>query len=207
MLYPLSYGGSASGIPSGPPAERGELSGAEWTQQHYQCAASSGQMTGTRRAATGTRGHRSASKTHWTGAPTDTRRERRRCARNTWWRARHRPARNTTPQAPQEEHMATGTLADTGPARYRRPGRNTVPRAPGRHGTSTPQAPRAEHSATGTQADTGRARYRRPRRNTVPRAPRPTRDEHAAGAPGGTHGHGHPGRYGTSMPLVRRRYT
>ena len=74
--------------------------------------------------------------------------------------------------------MATGTLADTGPARYRRPGRNTVPRAPrrtrdehatgapggtqchghpGRHGTSMPQAPPAEHMATGTRADTGRA--------------------------------------------------
>ena len=44
----------------GPAPERGEPSGAEWTQQHYQCAASSGQMTGTtdrhrHRHATGTR--------------------------------------------------------------------------------------------------------------------------------------------------------
>ena len=44
-------------------------------------------------------------------------------------------------------------------------------------------APQAEHIATGTQADT---------------------DERAAG---GTHCHRHPGRYGTNMPLARRRYT
>ena len=84
-----------------PAPERGEPSGAEWTQQHYQCAASSGQMTDPRRRAAtehaftkrghanrhagrgtkprwakGLRLHRSATKAHCTGAPTDTRRER-----------------------------------------------------------------------------------------------------------------------------------
>src|SRR5450631_513017 len=171
--------------PQAPPAERGEPSGAEWTQQHYQCAASSGQMTGTRRAATDTR--RAATgprRKHIARARRPTRDgNARRCARNTWPRARHKPVRNTTPQVPRAEHNATGTQADTGRARRRRPKGNTMPRAPrptraehaagaprgtqchghpGRHGPSTPQAPRGEHIAT---------------------APGPTRDEHATGTP------------------------
>lgn len=157
--------------PQAPPAERGEPSSAEWTQQHYQCAASPGQVTGTRRTATGTRGARDGrpqvrvenalhgcADRHATGTPVG--------ARGTHGpRVRHRPARNTTPQAPQ------GDIAPRAPRQTRdehatgAPRRNIVPRAPRqtRHehaagapgGTTVSPAPRRMPRAPGP--DTGRA--------------------------------------------------
>jgi len=72
----------------------------------------------TRRAATGPR------RTHRTGAPTDTRRERLGA------RGTHGHGHATGPRGTQ---------------RRRRPGGNTLPRARDRRGTSTPQAPGGTH--------------------------------------------------------------
>jgi hypothetical protein len=67
---------------------------------------------------------------HATGTP--------RRARNTWPRARHRPARNTTPQTPRGEHIATGTRPTRDEHATGARG-NTLPRTP------VPDAGRACH--------------------------------------------------------------
>ena len=174
--------------PRAPSAERGEPSGAEWTQQHYQRAASSGHTTGTRRAPTGTGTRRAATGprlTHCIGAATDTRRERPQ--------AREEHMATGTPRAREEQHAAGaqggtqchghtgrhGHARGPGRARHRRPGGNASPRAP---------APGRDLHATGAQGGTQchghPARYR----TSTPQ------DEHATGT-----------RETRALPLAERR--